>query len=285
MSDKELSKYYTNKTEAKICFEHFLNNINYDKDDLIIEPSAGNGSFIELIKSKYNNYKFYDIKPEQDEIIQQDYLQLDVNKLLEHKKKYNKLIHVIGNPPFGKYNKGARNFIKQSQKYADTISFILPSSFKKLSLQNSFHKYFHLIYQYELPYNSFIFQNESYNVNCIFQIWVKKNVERQRPTKLKENNFRFVKKSEKYREISDIAFTRARASAGKISFDIENASKEYCNFIKFSDKVKTNKDYNKLIDELKQIKWIKNNTSTSQHSICQQDIIKRFNPIIEKYIN
>ena len=34
--------------------------INISKDDLIIEPSPGNGSFIENIKKITENYKFYD---------------------------------------------------------------------------------------------------------------------------------------------------------------------------------------------------------------------------------
>ena len=40
-----------------------------DKNDLIIEPSAGNGSFIKGIKSLTNNFIFFDIEPDNEEII------------------------------------------------------------------------------------------------------------------------------------------------------------------------------------------------------------------------
>ncbi len=38
-------------------------------EDLIVEPSAGNGAFISGIKALTNNYRFYDIEPDNDEII------------------------------------------------------------------------------------------------------------------------------------------------------------------------------------------------------------------------
>ena len=50
-------------------------------NDLIIEPSAGNGSFIENIKTLSINYKFYDLKPEHDEVNKQDFLEFDYKNL------------------------------------------------------------------------------------------------------------------------------------------------------------------------------------------------------------
>ena len=68
---------------------------------------AGNGSFIDGIKSISSHYIFYDLEPEHDEIIQQDYLICN-----EYNKKINEKIHVIGNPPFGRQSSIAIKFIK-----------------------------------------------------------------------------------------------------------------------------------------------------------------------------
>ncbi len=270
---KNLSKYYTKKLAVDKCMNAFLENIEIKDNDLIIEPSAGNGSFIKSIKIITNNYLFIDIEPENKEIIKEDFLKMDTDAL----KKYSN-IHILGNPPFGNYNKLARLFIKKSCGFAKSISFILPSSFKKESQKKTFSKYFHLIKEIDLPFKSFTLNNKEHGVNCVFQIWVKKKYKRPDVVKLIPNKFKFVKKSENFRQISDIAFTRARSKAGSISTNITDASIEYCYFIKFDNDV----NLNLLLPILKNIKWKHNNTGTTQKSISQQEIIEQFNPIIDK---
>tara|TARA_Y100000590_G_C15668782_1_gene995508 strand:- start:409 stop:1284 length:876 start_codon:yes stop_codon:yes gene_type:complete len=279
-TNKELNKYYTKDYIVNNCINSLLKVITINKKDLVIEPSAGNGSFIKYIKKLTNNYKFYDIVPEHKEIIKQDYLLLDEKQLI----KLNKKIHVIGNPPFGKYNKLARAFVKKSCKFANTISFILPSSFKKESLKKTFNTNFHLENELELPFKSFVINDKEHGVNCVFQTWVRKDIERLPIKKIKPYKFRFVLKSEEYRDISDIAIFRARSKAGKVITNFKeeiDAPKEYCNFIKFGNNI--NKE--KLIPLLQSLyinkEWEHNNTGTTQKSISQQEIIKKFNPIIK----
>ena len=73
-----IDKYYTKKTVVDFCIENVKKYIKINNThDLIIEPSAGNGSFIAGIKSLSQNFIFYDLEPENDEIIQQDYLLLN----------------------------------------------------------------------------------------------------------------------------------------------------------------------------------------------------------------
>lgn len=69
-----IDKYYTKNIVVDLCINHFKKYIQINYNDLIIEPSAGNGSFISSIKLITNNFKFYDIEPDNDEIIKQDYL-------------------------------------------------------------------------------------------------------------------------------------------------------------------------------------------------------------------
>jgi predicted RNA methylase len=165
--NRTLEKFYTKTETAKLCVELWRKTIKIDKNDTIIEPSAGNGSFSNLIKDKFPKFKSYDIQPECPLIIKQDFLQLDLDK-------FSRPIHFIGNPPFGKNSSIAKKFIKKCSLVADSISFILPKSFKKESYNKTFSLYFHNVLTYDLPIYSFTVVGVDYNVPCCFQIWVKK---------------------------------------------------------------------------------------------------------------
>ena len=64
-----VDKYYTKDSVVDLCLNFVKKYIEINTDDLIIEPSAGNGSFILGIKEITNNYKFYDLEPDNNEII------------------------------------------------------------------------------------------------------------------------------------------------------------------------------------------------------------------------
>ena len=136
-------KYYTKKSIVLSCLQIIKTNISIQSEDIIIEPSAGNGAFSIPLSIIYNNVLSYDLHPEQKDIIQQDYLSLCIRDIREKYKK----IHIIGNPPFGRQSSLAKKFIKKSCEYCDTISFVLPKSFKKDSFQKTFPLCFHMIYQ------------------------------------------------------------------------------------------------------------------------------------------
>lgn len=156
-----IDKYYTKPAIAELCLTLVKTNLEIAEDDIVIEPSAGNGSFINGIKSLANNFRFYDLEPEHGEIIRQDYLLY--NCADDVKDRFRK-IHVIGNPPFGRQSSLAIKFIKRSCEFCDSVSFILPKSFKKPSLKKSFPLNFHLISEIDLPDKSFLVNNEEYTV-------------------------------------------------------------------------------------------------------------------------
>ena len=128
-----------------MCIDH--------ENDLIIEPSAGNGAFVDELRKICNHCKFYDIEPDHESIDKKDYLDynIDYETRLMHPK-----IHVIGNPPFGRQSTYAIKFIKKSVEFCDSISFILPRSFKKDSMKNHFPLDFHLVLEKDVPDDSFI---------------------------------------------------------------------------------------------------------------------------------
>lgn len=252
-------KFYT-KTEL-VC--KLLETINISDYDLVIEPSAGNGSFSKNIH--HNNLIALDIEPEDDNIIKMNWFDFELGK------KYNKIL-VIGNPPFGNQSKTAIKFIdKASRINAHTIAFILPKSFKKHTLQNKIPLNYHLVKEIELDDDSYLLNNSTYNVPSIFQIWEKRDILREKIVlKTKSKLFDFVKKTQN----PDFSFRRVGFYAGKI-YDNINKSEQSHYFIKS----KINIDILKKI--FNEINWIHNNT-TGPKSIGKGELIKE---IEKKFYN
>lgn len=263
-----IDKYYTCSEVVSMCMRIIHDTILIDKNDLIIEPSAGNGAFIESMQSITANCEFLDLEPENDKIRKQDYLSYSVRDDIH----YNK-IHVIGNPPFGRQSSMAIKFIKKSCEFCSTISFILPKSFKKESLQKTFPLCFHLVHETDLPENSFLVNGEEHNVPCVFQIWIRKDFERQVTEKLEPNHYKFVGLNDE----PDIAFRRVGVNAGTIhSRNIEEKSIQSHYFIKFTN----NKSVEENIETLSCINYDFNNT-VGPKSISKQELISKFNPLLE----
>jgi len=262
---KTIDKFYTSPSIVNECIKLINEKISIQQHDLCIEPSAGNGSFIEGIKSLSKNYEFYDLEPENNEIIKQDYLEYDCSTL---QKKRNTKIHTIGNPPFGRQSSLAIKFIKKASEYSDSISFILPKSFKKDSLKKHFALKYHLIYEYDLPKDSFLVDNKKHDVPCVFQIWEKKDYDREVIKKLEPLHFKFVKKTEN----PDISFRRVGVYAGKIDTNIDDKSEQSHYFIKFNNK--SNKIKN--IEIFKNVKFEFNN-SVGPKSISKQELLLHVN--------
>lgn len=165
-----LDKFYTKPTIAKKCYEFMLLKLlrlNV-KNPLFIEPSAGSGNFFNLLDSKKRIG--IDIEPKGKNIRKQDFLKWQCDS----KEKNN--IVVIGNPPFGKRSKLAIEFFNKSAEFAHTIGFIVPVQFRKYSVHSKLNNSFKLIAEKFIPNDSFITEDgDDFNVNCVFQIWTKKD--------------------------------------------------------------------------------------------------------------
>lgn len=262
-----LDKFYTKIAVAERCVALVKQHVNISHDDLIIEPSAGNGSFINFIKKLSDHHRFYDLEPENDEIIEKNFLEIDHSKI---KKKYD-VIHVIGNPPFGRQASLAIKFIKKCCQFADSISFILPKSFKKDSLKKHVDKNFHLIYESDLDDGSFLVNNIEHDVPCVFQIWQRQNKIRDDTNKIKPINFKFVRKDSE----PDISFRRVGVNAGKITIDTDDKCTQSHYFIKFTN----GKSMEDNISALKYIKFEFNNT-VGPKSISKPELTKEFNRLL-----
>ena len=263
----DTDKFYTKANIVESCLIKIKEklSINY-QEDLIIEPSAGSGAFISGIKSLCQNHKFYDLYPDHSEVIEQDYLTLNY-----HPFQYNK-IHLIGNPPFGRQASFAIKFIRRSTLFCDSISFILPKSFKKDSMQNKIPSNFHRIYEIDLPENSFIMNDEDHSVPCVFQIWEKQLEERETIIKEKPYKFKFVKKEEEH----DISFRRVGIKAGNIDRQTIDKSIQSHYFIKFMEDIFNEDIYQKL----KKIHFISSEYTVGPKSISKPELTKEFNMIL-----
>ena len=262
----QTDKYYTKKDTVLACLQHIKENIIIQDNDIVIEPGAGNGAFSIPLHGEYNNVLAYDLHPEHKDIIQQDYLTFDSSDIRE---KYDK-IHVVGNPPFGRQSTLAKKFIKHSCKYCDTISFVLPKSFKKDSFQKTFPLNFHMIYQIDLPEQSFQVNGKDYDVPCVFQIWIKKENNRPVKEKLEPTYYSFVKTDEN----PHLSFRRVGVYAGKISKDSENKSPQSHYFIRLKNVEKIDV----FLEKYKLVQWEGNNTVGAK-SISKQELIRELNKL------
>lgn len=167
---KEKDQFITPKTTAKYCYSKFIDILNkyndYEKYTFI-EPSAGNGSFLEILPS--DKRIGFDVEPRLNEIVKQDYLDWIPNE--SENEKYV----VIGNPPFGLRGQMALKFINHSSKFADYVCFILPQLFESDGKGVPRKRVFglNLIHSEKLN-TEFEYPNgKNIKVECIFQIWSK----------------------------------------------------------------------------------------------------------------
>ena len=127
-------------------------------------------------------------------------------------------ILVVGNFPFGRKNVLVRGFVQRCCSFGAVIAVILPKSFKKLHMQKAFDKCWWLEHSFDLPKYSFRTNGKMHDVNCVFQVWVKRSTPRIIPPYPKPTRFCYVKD---WME-ADVAIRRNNGSAGKALWDLRD---------------------------------------------------------------
>ena len=250
MSKIDLDKYYTDNGTVQHCLS-VVDNLLIDYSE-VIEPSAGNGAFSLQIP----NCIAYDIEPEHENIIKQDFLKLDL--------PYKEGRLIIGNPPFGYTNNLARSFYKHSCKIADYIAFILPVGL----LNNSDSLYeFDLIHSEDLGKIKY----SGRYVHCCFNVYKRPNnkILNKKPNYKIDWIVICRDDEKKYDDFEyDFAICR-RGNIGKIRTENLQSSTHK---IKVLDKTKIN-----LVKEtILNFDWIANKPFCSAPYITKNDIWKLF---------
>lgn len=159
-----MDKFYTIPAISEKCLRTIGEKYDWNTWDLVVEPSAGNGSF--LTKIPTTKKVGIDIAPEHIDIIKKDFFEYKPQSGLSN-------ILVVGNPPFGRISSLAVKFFNHSAEWCNVIAFIIPKTFRRINLQNRLHRKFHLIYDEEIPSVPCSF-TPPMQVKCCFQIWEKR---------------------------------------------------------------------------------------------------------------
>lgn len=164
-----LDQFFTVPHIAQKCLESLQKKIRENGNNLnnysFIEPSAGTGSFYDLLpKDRRTGIEIDDFRKE--------YIQSDF--LTWYPVKNGHRYIAIGNPPFGYRGWLALSFLNHAAEFCDYVGFILPMSFQsegKGSTKNRV-KGMSLVHSEKLPSNVFRKPDgKNLSVHCLWQIW------------------------------------------------------------------------------------------------------------------
>lgn len=153
-----LDKFYTKSSVVELCLGSLYPFVSIA--DLFIEPSAGNGSFVDGLVYPYKIA--FDIYPDRTDIFKADWLKIDLIKTD---------LAIYGNPPFGSRGDLIDSFIKKAIPHSKVIAFVLPLTFRKKTKQKIFPENWKLLSDITLPENSFTLNGKDYHVPTCFQVW------------------------------------------------------------------------------------------------------------------
>lgn len=261
----ELDQFYTNSEIAEKCFNTVKNTVDIENYDIILEPSAGNGSFYNILD--HNKRIGIDIDPKCEGIIKKDFF--------EYRHEKDKTYLCIGNPPFGKVSSLAIKFFNHCAEFSNCIAFIIPRTFKRVSIQNRLNLNFSLIYNEDLPVKPCCFTPKM-SAKCCFQIWIKNSVPRVRIIYDKtHSDFSFLKLGKKDKKNqptppknADFVVKAYGSNCGTINRD---------NLDKLRPKswhwIKSHISTELLIERFKELDYSMSKDTVRQDSLGQQELI------------
>lgn len=259
-----LDQFYTKDEIAKECYNKVKEFFDINEYDIILEPSGGKGSFYKLFP--IDKRIGLDLEPKYDGIIKQNFF--------DYKYEKNKKYITIGNPPFGKNCSIAIKFFNYTAQFSEIICFIIPRTFKRISVQNQLDLNFHLVDTFDLPVGSCFDPNMA--VKCCFQIWKKISEKRNIIVYDKTHpDFQFIKlgkKDEKNQPTvpkeADFAIKAYGSNCGEIFSDnLQNLRPKSYNWIK------SNININILKSNFLQLDYSISKDSARQDSLGHGDLV------------
>lgn len=252
MAKIQNDKYYTSKKLSKYCIDKTFEIIGEENITDIIEPSAGDGSFSEQLFF----CTAYDIEPEHESIIKQDFLQLNL--------PYKKGRLIIGNPPYGPKMHLVVKFFKKSIELGDYVSFILPIS----QLDNVVSLYeFDLIYSEDLGLQEY----SDRKVYCCLNIYKRSEIGLNKKPKFEMFDIKVVRDAKKgYDDIQDYNIRMVYWGSGSAGKILGKDDKRYAGEYKI--KIYNEKLKDRIIEVLSNTDWHKEIRTIAMLKIKQYHI-------------
>lgn len=169
-----LDQFYTNPTVAAQAAEALaalLPLLGLTPTHLL-EPAAGAGALLEAARVALPQLSLVggDLEPKHPLVKQVNFLTEEAAALLELPPTPSSVV-TLGNPPFGKRGKLAREFLEKSLQVGVATAFILPVQFRKYLTQRMLPENYKLVADHDLPSHAFIAGGKPYHVNCCLQVW------------------------------------------------------------------------------------------------------------------
>lgn len=193
-STSTLDKFYTRPPVAKACIDAVAKHYQWDRAfDLVVEPSAGNGSFLSQLPTTVPTVGL-DIAPEpgSDGIVTCDFFDWKPPDSAGSEPgagagagaepgagagtRAPPRVLVIGNPPFGHVSSLAVRFFNHAARWATVIAFVVPRTFRRISVRNKLHLQFHKVLDTDVPLKPCAF-TPVMMAKCCFQVWERRDTE------------------------------------------------------------------------------------------------------------
>jgi hypothetical protein len=197
------SQHFTDLREAKRLYELTLRVIAEHgiKFDCWLEPSAGDGAFLDLLP--VDRRLGIDIDSRRPDIVQADFLTFD-------NFAPGVIYAAIGNIPWGE--NGPVKFFNACADHCSVIAFLVPLSFRRPHAINQLDRRFRLLHEEVCP------RGHPPLFPGVFQIWIRCDQLREPiDTPHEHPDFEFLSRDRPdLREAADIVIRRIGVNAGKI---------------------------------------------------------------------
>lgn len=179
----------------------------------------------------------------------------------------------MGNPPFGKQSSLCHKFIRHASKFADSISFILPISFKKQFNLSEISNHFHLVNEVLITKNASTHNGHNFDIPTVFQIWKKQEVLRDKVIKEDPKNFSFVSK-----EKASFSIVRT-GNAGRATTSFKDKSNEHNYFVKLTPGA----NVENVMKSVNETYMIERDFNLGAPTLSKREITYYLNRILSKY--
>ena len=194
--------YFTSPESSAWCVDMLRSHDWVSENTITLEPCVGSGSLAHQLPGKVIGC----------DLIDHGYPNVIVGDYLFSPERTVDL--VFTNPPFGRAGSLALKILNKAARDSDRLAFILPSSFRKISILDRIDPYFHPVFDGNLPNQNYILPDGSVRwVNTCFQMWERRKTRRV----LFKDIIHYSEYTQRVSpEKSEFCFRTQGASAGKV---------------------------------------------------------------------